>query len=139
MSVEFSGASGTPPSGVMTRGSDDGIADAVVEGACEFGLVALGATMMLDAGVKAVLVSVPVGLMVAGMLVVGMAGVGVEIASVVLSLTTGGVKVGVAVGGGGGLSVGDNVGENVCEMVPLPVSIGGETVWLPELAGGEKV
>ena len=126
---------------MITRGSVDGIADALVDGACEFvGFVALGATMMLDAGVKAVLVSVPVGLIVVGTLVVGTTGVGVEMASVVLSLTTGGgVKVGVAVGGGDGLPV----SETVWETVPLPVSVGGETVWetvpLPVSVGGETV
>ncbi len=140
MSVELSGASGTPPSGVMTRGSEDEIAVALLDGAWEFVFVALGAIIMLDAGVKAVFVSVPVGLMVAGILVLGITGVGVVMASVVLSLTTGGgVKVGAAVRGGEWLSVGDNDGEIVCEIVPLPVSIGGEIVWLPELTGGEIV
>ena len=137
MSVELFGAFGTPPSGVITRGRVDGIVEALVDGACEFfGFVALGATMMLDAGVKAVLVSVPVGFIVVGTLVVGTTGGGVEMASVVLSLTTGGgVNVGVAVGGGDGLSV----CKSVCEVVALSVATGGETFWLSVLAGGEEV
>ena len=89
----------------MTRGSVEGIAEDVLDGVTELGLLGL-ADIILDAGVKAVLVSVPVGLMVAGTLVVGMTGVGVWVGtgSVVLSLTRGGgVKVGVSVGGGDGV------------------------------------
>lgn len=60
INVELSGASGTPPCGVITCGK----LVAALEGAEED--PAEVAVMMLEAGVKAVAESVPVGLMLSG-------------------------------------------------------------------------
>ena len=104
----MSGASGTPPSGVITRGRELGIADAVAVAVDGFDLLGL-AVMMLGAGVKAVFVSVPVGLMVSGALV----GITVGVDSGEVSLTTGGgLNAGVfdVVIARGGLALGEKLG-----------------------------
>ena len=62
MSVELSGAGGTPPCGAITRGTLD--ASEELDGLVE--VPAEVAVMMLEAGINAVAESVPVGLMLSG-------------------------------------------------------------------------
>ena len=72
--VELSGAAGTPPCGVMTRGSCDGIAEELEVGAVEEPEADV-ADWILDWGVRAVAVSVPVGLILSGAVVEALLGV----------------------------------------------------------------